>query len=143
MTLMQLRDAEASDISFIYDSFMKSYKADGPLGKITTKRVFFQEFPQVIDRILSTSKVQIMCLSEEPKIIVGYIIFQPQLIHYIFVKEPFRRNGIAKTLKSHALGLNDSFTYTHITHHVKKLLTKYPDALFNPFKLYQKGEING
>jgi len=135
---LKFRKAKASDINFIYDSFLKSMKNDSSLGRLCTAHVFFKEFPAIIDRILSDSETLVASADEDDETIIGYIIFEPNVVHYLFVKEAFRNLGIAKELIGQALAGKMEFTYTSRTHHIREIIKKYPGITFNPFKLYKK-----
>lgn len=132
---LQFRQAMPDDIPFIYSSFSKSMKNDSSLGRSCRAKIFFREFTQTIDKILLRSKTLIACYSSDPKVIIGYLIYEPNIAHYVLIKEPFRKCGIAKRLIGQAFGDLKEFSYTHRTHHIKPIVEKYPDLNFNPFLL--------
>ena len=42
--------------------------------------------------------VKIACLTEDPEVILGYSITEGDIIHWVYVKEMWRKQGIAKML---------------------------------------------
>lgn len=139
--LWDYRQALASDLPFIYKTWLNSYCGDSAIGKSVRKSVFHRDYAKVIDRILTDSGVLIACQPDDPKVIYGYLVFEPRLLHYCFVKEAFRFSGIAKSLVVKAVGVQNLHVYTHHTGHLKPILEKYPFLTYNPFVLYK--EIEG
>ena len=117
-------------------------KQESPLGRSCSQATFFKNFQQVIDHILEVSEILIACKTDEPEVIFGYAIFQPQdvpILHYIFVKAAFRRLGIAKTLCFAAFPERKAILHTMNTHSSKQICPDKPQFIFNPFILYKKG----
>lgn len=72
-------------------------------------------------------------LPDDPSIILGYLVYEPGILHYVFVKEAFTRIGIARSLYDRA-GL--PMTCTHKTVTVRPIMDKYPNIVYNPFLLF-------
>lgn len=147
----QIRSAQPSDISFIYSSWLKSYKHGSELGKSTRTGVFFNSYREVLDAILQRSQTFVACLIDEPEVILGYLVHEPladepftvdpiHILHYAFIKESFRRLGIGQMLLEHAK-INPKLTYyTHKTILLDKFDGAFSQMTYNPFLLYVKGE---
>lgn len=138
----KIRSAIPADINFIYSTFLKAFKHDSDVGKSVEGSVFFDEYQLVADKILDTADVFVACDPNNDFVIYGYLICEPSILHFAFVKEGFRRLGIAKSLylaAEHRSGEFESFT--HKTHNATRVISKLK-LKFNPFKLYQskKGE---
>ncbi len=132
----KVRKANPDDISFIYATWLKSYHYDSWTRSIA-KSVYFDNYKLVIDRLLNQSEVLVACHPTDENVILGYCVFEPNLIHYMFIKEAFRRFGIATDLIKKA-GVKESATITHKTQMAIPILRR-KDFIFNPFILY-KGE---
>jgi GNAT superfamily N-acetyltransferase len=138
----RVRKAYESDIAFIYKSWIDSYADTWDVAK----SVFGREYKEVIDCILTypTSEIAVACKADEPDIIFGYMIYEeqtqigPYLVHYVYVKEAFRKFGIAKHLIQN-LKMKNDFLITHRTDLAKKILKKHPQVVYNPFILFYKG----
>lgn len=146
---LHIRLPNSNDIPYIYSTWLKNYHYDSALCKECTDSVFFKEYREVIDTILEKSNtvVAVASLENDPAIIFGYIVAEVEptpCIHYIFIKEDFRQLGIAKALINYlSLNTQKSLTFTHKTSYIHEIIKKYPNLIYNPFKLFSKGVING
>lgn len=103
--VVQLRPGEAVDHDFVGDSWRRSFDGSetalcpgGLLEYIHTQR-------QVIEQALSTSSVLVAYPEGTPSQILGWCCYRrPLLIHYVYVKAPFRKQGIGRALVAEALG---------------------------------------
>ena len=148
MAEYKIRSAQGSDLAFIFDTFLKSYKMSSPVGRACRNGIFFDNYRLVLDDILENAKTYVACLPDEPTVIFGYLIADKATIHYVFVKEAFRNLGIDKALYNEALIEADPmFGFLYTTHK-----TNYSDKIesfkvpYNPFRLYEavrKREENG
>lgn len=143
-----LRPAQATDIAFIYSTWLNSYRTDSDLGKSCKKSVFFNEYKEVIDNILSNSGTEILvaALPNDESVILGYLVYQatPSIcIHYCFIKESFRRFGIAKELVN-SLPKQNSYVISHKTYTLNHIIQQNQVFTYNPFILYKKSpELSG
>lgn len=138
---MTIRKAEEGDISFIFRSWlMGAYHGNRPvkgvriplgapgdyLGSID-QDAFMKGYHSHIERMLGVSNVQVACLRDNPDVILGYSVFQPGVLHWVFVKPDWRRIGIAKDLVP-----EDITTVTGFSR-VGEILRKKKKLPFNPF----------
>ncbi len=65
--------------------------------------LFNPTYRAVITRLLATSETRVACLDEDPRLILGYSVTwrDPEAIHWIYVKEPYRRAQVAAALRAH------------------------------------------
>lgn len=134
----KIREPLPSDLNFITSSFLKSMKKESSLGRSCSVRVFFKEFNEVIDYILSVSTVLIACENEHANTILGYLIFEDKTIHYAYTKSDMRRFEIAKELIRFVFPDERSLQFSQNTNDMKAIAKKYPELIFNPFSLYRK-----
>ena len=113
-------------------------KKESSLGRSCSVRVFFKEFNEVIDYILSVSTVLIACENEHANTILGYLIFEDKTIHYAYTKSDMRRFEIAKELIRFVFPDERSLQFSQNTNDMKAIAKKYPELIFNPFSLYRK-----
>ncbi len=125
-----IRTPEAGDLSFIYSTWLRGLYYGNDWFQEIPKAIFMEHYHRVVELVLKkeTTKVRVRCLKEDPTTILGYSVFDDhyQFIHWIYVKEAWRRFGIAKSLYP-----PDSKTTTHLTKQAKALKPK--DLIFNPF----------
>lgn len=139
-----IRSAIGDDLAFIYSTWERSYRYDSYLGKNCKNSIFFPYYARVIDWILSQSDTQVLLavLPDEPNVILGYAVLQPNTLHYAFTKEAFQRMGIAKSIIGH---FGQVQYFTHKTQSVVPCLARHPELTFNPFLLFKhyEGDLNG
>ena len=135
----KFRPPEATDLPFIYSTWANSMRYASLLGKSCRNTIFFKEYAKVIDHILSLADTEILiaCFPEQPEVIFGYLVYQDNILHYLFIKEAFTRQGIAKSLVQEASRPFD--TYSHKTFVLKHILDRHPELNYNPFVLYKQG----
>ena len=140
----KIRLASPDDISFIYSSWLKSYRFGSHVGKQTRSMVFFEEYREIIDTILARSSVIVACLEDDPHIILGYVVSEPGIVHYGFIKESFREMGIFNKLLDISQPNKDAnIIYTHMTILLHSFINKTSKShwLYDPFKLYWKHKL--
>ena len=129
-----IRHANPDDIPFIYATWLNSYRTDSDIGKSVKKSIYFKEYVKVLDSILAKddTTVLVAVLPRNTAIILGYLVFQPSVIHYAFVKESFRKNNIAKSLL-----IDSAQHFNFFTHRTKKsepiIKSKLTQLDYNPF----------
>jgi hypothetical protein len=147
MEEFQIRKANGDDLNFIYSTWLKSYEQDSCFGEMSSNLMFTNFYRQIIDQILSkpNTKVIVLTIPEEPMVILSYIVYEPEILHYIYTKAKFRKHGLAKKLFDYAF--NPSMpcvvNFTHQTRMVRDIVTKYKDQLFYKDNLIFKGDSNG
>lgn len=141
MNAYKIRQATGKDLSFIYDTWLNSFRYDSPLGKSCRNSVFFNEYKLVIDRVLSEAETLVAHTPENENLILAYLTFQPPfIVHYAFCKDAFRRLGITKALFKEAFKSETAkVEYTHRTGFVSEFLRAKENFTHNPFHLFAKG----
>lgn len=148
-----VRQAKDSDIPFIIDSWLKSYAEKGI--EFSSKESYFKSYPQFIKDIIESSYLYIVCLPEDSDTILGWMCFEPRnnqyILHYIYVKHPFRKFGIAKYLFKiyEKINSNKQIIYSHKTNHLDNIISiskdnwiyNLKDKLeFNPYLFFSKNQ---
>jgi GNAT superfamily N-acetyltransferase len=126
--LFRIRPGLTSDEPYIFTTWLKSLRYTNSWFKLIDQQSYFKTYHQVIERILErpTITVNVACLADDDDVILGYSVLEPQILHWVFVKEPWRRIGIASDLIP-----KDIHTVTHLT---KMGIQLKPDnVIFNPF----------
>lgn len=131
-----LRPAEPEDIPFIYATMLKSLRHDS-LYALIKRSVFFEEYRNVLDCLLLKDSIVITALLEDPAVILGYLIYRrPNVVHYAFTKDAWRKMGIQNAMLTYAR-LNKPYIATHYT---KRTSWAFKDMfVYNPFLLYKRG----
>lgn len=130
---IKIRPANGSDLNFIYDTFRQSMRSDSTMGRAVADGLFKREFVKIIDDILKTATTLIACMRTNPHVILGYLIFEPQRIHYAFTKMAFRQMGIQRALiKESGLDLSERVTTQFQTKMSYPIFEKYKQIEFRP-----------
>ena len=103
-TQIKLRPATPADTSFILNSWLRSYWEASPFVRGVPKETFFHEHHALATQLLQTSRTLVAYPAAGPEdLIVGWACGETTrehtlLLHYVYVKEAFRRWGGAQTL---------------------------------------------
>ena len=115
-------------------------KTESPMGRACRSVTFFTEFQKIIDHLLNSSSVIIAHSPDEENAIMAYLIYSPfQAVHYLWVRPSLRRLGIARCLVDEAFPGVKELQFTLNTNDAKRISQKYPELVYNPFILFNKG----
>ena len=135
---------ESIDKNFILATWMNSYYEYASRNCYLKKEIFFDEHEKIILELLNKDNVAVLSFSNDHTFIIGYVVYQDKIkkiIHYIFIKAPFRNLSYSKILLN-SIGLNKDFLFTHSTKKFSKIL-KGNTHTYNPYLFYnnQGGKI--
>jgi len=138
---VSIRPAQPDDIPFIYSVWLRSYRHDSPITRYIKQETFFKEHQRLLDRLMlrQSVKVTICCSESDPALIFGFMAYEtPNIIHFIYVKKPFRGEGFAKLLiKSQGIVLEQCQT-THLTYGLLDMWKENKTSIpYNPYLLEQ------
>lgn len=108
LELVNIRQATAGDVSFILDSWVKSYRRTGLLYAQPKEKdgVTCVELPPqdywdghhaLVERILRRASTLVAETKAAPEI-AAWICAEPPILHYVYVKQIFRRFGLCKAM---------------------------------------------
>ena len=132
MNIRPLNPDNESERNFILSTWLESYydelKNHGFKGVMYPKDdVFFKGHQYAIKKTLGKSKALICTAPDDDNQILGSVVFDDMAIHYCYVKQPFRKFGIAKKLCSESSAKLYSH-HTKYSRYINKGLT------FDPYK---------
>lgn len=115
-----LRSALPTDKPFVAETWLQSYSTSPTRWSL--QDTYFKVWPSIIERLLRVSNVTVATLLDDPGLILGYIVTEPneQLLHYIYVRGKssqsagLQREGIGSALIQ-SLGNLGDWTSTHRT----------------------------
>lgn len=122
-----IRDLAATDVPFVINSWLKSFRSSKWAGSLPNN-VYWEAYHKAIEVILERSDtiVKIASLAENPDQILGYVVYCPDAVHYLYVKLSLRRHGIGRRLLECAIGGSKHFRYTFRT----EALDYLPEGLY-------------
>ena len=132
------RPAVVADRSFVIDNWLSSFRCANAAGIISTESWFDVMWPQ-IERLLDREGTTTLIAYERDDVdffygfVCGELTGPTPVVHYVYVKEPYRREGFARGLLA-ALGVDPAlpFLYTCQTAVVARLRAKIPCARWRP-----------
>jgi len=130
---VSVRPATTADLPFIRNSWLRSYH-DGQVARHVPNDVYFANAGHwgVVDRCLRTGATAVASPPGDDGTIVGWACGLGGVLHYVYVKAPFRRLGIAKALLACFPGLS---ACTHWMPVVKEWADRGHPLVFNPYLL--------
>ena len=129
MTSIAFRVAVESDHSFIYNSWLRSFR-NSPYARCIPNEEYYEKQGKLITHLLSTGVTLLAVDPEDTNIIWGYVNYTLPTINYVYTKFVFRKLGVAKNLVGAAVDLTGRVEVSHITHHINE-----SRIIFNPKEL--------
>lgn len=132
--LISYRKGHELDHDLIFSTWIKglyfSANKDTWISSIP-EHIFSKNYSKVITSIIKKSLVDIAiaCLKDSPDVILGYAIFEPETIHWVYVKSSWRDIGIARDLVPPQIKYASHITPTSKTICYRKNIT------FDPFRI--------
>jgi hypothetical protein len=133
---IRIREANEVDVNFIFSSWLKSYRLSS-FAKQISNAVYFPEQHKLIENLLKSSVVLVACNIEDPDQVYGWVcatkIMSVYCLHYIYIKQQFRKFGIARFLMQTS-GHNPDIIglYTHHTN-VMADMAKKANLVYHPY----------
>lgn len=137
------REAVLDDEGFIYNSWLKSHRTGAAWARDVPPQVYFAGHKKVVASLLAESEIVVACNPESPAQIFGYAVYQASsagvlVLHYLYVKHPYRKLGIAtalyrqvERLAGHDLDL--PAIATHVTGVWSDVLKDRWHMIYNPY----------
>ena len=91
------RQATRNDLNFILSTWLKSARNSG-LNSLTPTDLYYSTQEPKLKDILSHCSTLVVCDVEDEDTIFGWIAYESNLVHYIYVKHSFRGLGLAREL---------------------------------------------
>jgi len=133
------RPMEPKDSSFIYSTWLKSYR-QMPYAHNMSNDTFFYHHKQLIEKVLSkpNTTITMICESTDPDHLYGYSVVESygaaHIIHYVYMKHAYRKMGLTKDLlltQIPLLGQKLTFV-THESRHHNIFKNKF-NIEYNPY----------
>jgi hypothetical protein len=129
-----IRQAVEADVPFIFNSWLKSYRAS---CRSISNPVYFEFQHKTIEALLKRCQVQVACNATDANQLYGYIVYEQidgvLVVHYCYIKDAFRRIGLLPKLAA-GLDVSAGGFYTHDTRGAAKLLASGKlKFMYNPY----------
>jgi GNAT superfamily N-acetyltransferase len=114
--------------NLIYATWLRSYEASSLMTKLVPREQFFAGHHKVLDGIFARDpQVRLAVLPADTEVVLGWLVREGAVVHYVYVKPAFRRYGIARAL----LGDEPWTTYTHHTYPLREI--SLAGKVFDPY----------
>lgn len=137
-----MRLGSQGDIPLITNSWLTSFR-DGPAVQSCPNRLYFANQHKIMEALIPRSTIIVCCNEEDHDQILGWACFEKQeraiVLHYLYVKNHFRRLGLAKQIMDILLDSEDVSTvfYTHRTPVVDRIRLDRTRWIYNPFLVWR------
>lgn len=98
--LTAVRDVTASDLPFIYPTWLKGLRYGNSWFEAIDQGVYFAAYKLVIQRLLDTSTTKVVCMADDPEIILAYAVYSQdqKTLHWAFTKDAWRNFGFQRQI---------------------------------------------
>lgn len=135
------RAAEPDEVVLVEASWKQSFWRESTWARRISWQVFSRGHQKVIWRLLAQSQLLVAYDTARPdqQLGLGYIVFEPDALHYLWVREPERGKGVARFLfEASGLALDlDGVSITHATaawFGPRALADRFPKSIHDPYR---------
>ena len=118
--------------NFILNSWLNGYYAQSKVRP--SKDIFFKEHQALIKKCLERSSILVAVFEEDEDTFFGYLVHNKSVVHWMSVKTPYQKRGIATALVNE-LG-KSHLEFSHYTPAVG-FFRKF-NLSFNPYSFYKE-----
>lgn len=103
----------AADIRKVWQLGLYTVHDRGDLAKSDPYQVLHRRF---VVRLLARTgvEVRVAAWDEDPNVIAGWCCVEPDAVHYVYVRNKFRRDGVARRLLGPELESKSARRYSHL-----------------------------
>lgn len=106
--VLQFRPANAGDMAFVYDSWIKCWRESPWAGVVRNNDIYEVTRSVIQDLLARGAKIEVACARHDETRILGWACTEriPNgfVAHFVYIKDPFRRRGLASELLERAHG---------------------------------------
>lgn len=134
--MVGFRAAVPDDEAIVFNAWLLAHRKHGDWPPRLSSQRYFAEHKATIAQLIARSRMLVACNEQRPTQVLGFICWEGATLHWLFVKQPFRRHGIARELLKLAR-LNDepSIRCSHWTQRAEQLRAKGERWRYDPFAL--------
>lgn len=139
-TQIRFRDANQADVAFIFNSWLKSNRSSALVQGVSNP-VYFAQHHLLVEGLVKTCKVVVASNADDTTQIFGYIVHDSvegmPVVHYVYVKQPYRRLGLGALLLEHAqIDAKKPFFTTHKPDFRNRMVERNFTIVLNPYLAY-------
>ena len=134
--VLGIRIAEPSDMNFVCASWFESYWKLHMRATGLAYESYKAGQDKLIQDLIERSTVEVVFAQEVPDEIVGYVVAEPHAVHYVYVKAPYRKRGVARFLL-----FEGPRTFSHDTPPGRKVAAKL-GYVVNPYAVFPRSNTH-
>lgn len=129
--LVGFREYMPSDKAFILATWLRALRFGNSWYNLIDAKVYYAVYHAVLENLLakSTTTIRVACLKDDPEVILGFSVYESPRLHWVYIKQAWRKLGIAR-----ALVPKEITVVSHLTEPGKAIMLK-KKLIFNPFLL--------
>ena len=115
----------------IFSKFLRQLRFGNKLFRMVESNAFYSNYHDIIENLLKrhTASVRLAVLADDPDVVLGWALVEPQVLHFVYVCEEQRRQGIARELCSKGFEV-----VTHMTKDFTPIFNKLKGVIFDPWR---------
>jgi hypothetical protein len=110
-----VRPVTPDDVAFVIHGWLEGYWPDCPCSLVMPKAEWFKRWHIVVENALADERNRclVACDPDRESCLFGFIVARPpDVLHWVYVKQPYRGNALSKVLRRHA-GLGRRVVCSH------------------------------
>lgn len=119
-----IRPGVFEDLNFVVDAWLKSQRFEA--GRHMEQQLYFARMRPRVMSILERAHVHVAHNPDDAWQIYGFIVSEIGVLHYVHVKQPFRRFGFARRLYEHVNPEHEPMVCTHVFDGWGRVKARYP-----------------
>lgn len=142
---IKIRPATDQDVAFILNSWLKSYREHGPIAQHVSNTIYFASHHKILQKVIKRATTLVAVNENDDSQIYGYAVGERIeghfVIHFVYVKQGFRKMGIATSLYNMFEHDRSSVgIFTHHTRMAEKMYMKY-NLVYHPYVILLDYEV--
>lgn len=130
------------DTDFVADTWLRTYRDSAPIIRRIDEDRYRRAFLPLVAEILKRATLRVAASPVDPLVIYGYAVYEPRLVHMVFVRRSLRRMGLANQLLN-ALDL-ESADFSMVSQDFFQWMRhKWKLGEYRPFWLSKECTTNG
>lgn len=128
-----MRREDASELGFVTQTWLRS-SMRSKLAELIPRAVYVREESALVSRIVDRSSVFVAEAVAVPGELSGWICTDGDVLHFLYVKQPYRRLGIGRALMQVARKCKYA---SHWTRRADECEPLFGSLTFNPFTAFR------
>lgn len=129
-----------SAVGFVINSWARSWWKQQPSG--VDPECYWRDFPALCRTVVARGGVKVAHWPDSPNLYMGWVAHDGPRLHYVYVKQPYRRTGLAAAMLRRCC-LGDVTMSLRPTHRWKREWADRHGYRYNPYQLLLIGDEDG